>query len=110
MRRIAKPILVIIAVVTVVYTLLTAALNLYLHLPGKKEALRGALSSFLRMPVSLDSVFWVPSGGIRFNGVLLGNPPRDGKMPRFSASAVTLYLDYPKLLRGMISLGKIRIA
>ena len=109
MRRIAKPILVIIAVFTVVYTLLTAALNLYLHLPGKKEALRGALSSFLRMPVSLDSVFWVPSGGIRFNGVLLGNPPRDGKMPRFSASAVTLYLDYPKLLRGMISLGKIRI-
>jgi ABC-type phosphate transport system permease subunit len=69
MRAIAKPILLLAAILLAIPLGIIISLNIYLQSKETRERLISALSSQLGVPVTIRGTFGLPLGGIRIHGI-----------------------------------------
>jgi hypothetical protein len=107
MRAIAKPILLLAAILLAIPLGIIISLNIYLQSKETRERLISALSSQLGVPVTIRGTFGLPLGGIRIHGISgrLGTNP-----PVISADSATIHPDYRELLRGRFTITEIALA
>ena len=106
MRPIAKPFLFFGTILLGIFLLLLLTANLTLQLPVIKDRIRTTLASALGTPITFESLFLSPTGGISLGGVVV-NP--NEHLTNASAEAITLYPMWNQLLRGELSLGAISL-
>ena len=100
MRSIAKPFLFLGTILLGIFLLLLFAANLTLQLPGIKDRIRSTLTSFLGTPISVESFFLNPAGGIRLSKVTV--TPTE-QLATASADSLTIYISWADLLKGKIT-------
>ena len=100
MRSIAKPFLFLGTILLGIFLLLLLAANLTLQLPGIKDRIRSTLTSFLGAPISFESFFLNPAGGIRLSRVIV--TPTE-QLAMASADSLTIYISWADLLKGEIA-------
>ena len=100
MRSIAKPFLFLGTILLGIFLLLLLAANLTLQLPGIKDRIRSTLTSFLGTPISVESFFLNPAGGIRLSKVTV--TPTE-QLATASADSLTIYISWADLLKGKIT-------
>ncbi|MCX8494134.1 MAG: hypothetical protein ORN23_07905 [Chthoniobacterales bacterium] len=83
-----------------IFLLLLLAANLTLQLPGIKDRIRSTLTSFLGTPISVESFFLNPAGGIRLSKVTV--TPTE-QLATASADSLTIYISWADLLKGKIT-------
>jgi len=99
-RSIAKPFLFLGTILLGIFLLLLLAANLTLQLPGIKDRIRSTLTSFLGAPISFESFFLNPAGGIRLSRVIV--TPTE-QLAMASADSLTIYISWADLLKGEIA-------
>ena len=97
MRSIAKPFLFFGTILLGILLLLLLVANLTLQLLAIKDRIRSTLTSSLGTPISFESVFLNPVGGIRLGRVIV--TPTE-QLALASTDVLTVYLSWGGLLKG----------